>query len=95
MIVERIKAEKRNENFIVGIIDKNLNKLASQNQDLFKIRSPRAKILNKKRGTGIPTFKGAVCSTAKDKKYLIKPYNSKINLMTKNFKKPNYLVRKS
>uniref|UniRef100_A0A6C0EDX7 Helicase ATP-binding domain-containing protein n=1 Tax=viral metagenome TaxID=1070528 RepID=A0A6C0EDX7_9ZZZZ len=63
--------ENRDENFIVGIIDKNLNKLASNEDDLFKIRPPRAKILNKKRGTGIPTFKGAVCSTSKDKTYLI------------------------
>jgi hypothetical protein len=64
--------DQRNENFIVGIIDKNLNKLASNEPDLFKIREPRAKVLNKKRGTGIPTFKGAVCSTSKDKDYLMK-----------------------
>jgi len=64
--------EEREENFIVGIIDKNLNKLASDELDLFKIRPPRAKVLDKKRGTGIPTFKGAVCSTSKDKEYLMK-----------------------
>ena len=64
--------EEREENFIVGIIDKNLNKLASNEPDLFKIRPPRAKVLDKKRGTGIPTFKGAVCSTSKDKEYLMK-----------------------
>ena len=64
--------EEREENFIVGIIDKNLNKLASDEPDLFKIRPPRAKVLDKKRGTGIPTFKGAVCSTSKDKEYLMK-----------------------
>ena len=64
--------EEREENFIVGIIDKNLNKLASNEDDLFKIRPPRAKVLDKKRGTGIPTFKGAVCSTSKDKDYLMK-----------------------
>ena len=63
--------EKREENFIVGIIDMNTNKLASADIDLFKIRQPRAKVLDKKRGTGIPTFKGAVCSTTKDKGYLI------------------------
>jgi len=63
--------ENRDENFIVGIIDKNLNKLASTDMDLFKIRPPRAKILDKKRGTGIPTFKGAVCWVSKDKNYLI------------------------
>jgi hypothetical protein len=49
----------------------NTNKLASNDIDLFKIRQPRAKVLDKKRGTGIPTFKGAVCSTTKDKGYLI------------------------
>lgn len=64
--------DERKEYFIVGIIDKNLNKLASTDLDLFKIRPKRAKILDKKRGTGIPTFKGAVCSTSKDKEYLMK-----------------------
>ena len=63
---------EREDNFIVGIIDKNLNKLASEDDDLFKIRPPRAKVLEKKRGTGIPTLKGAVCSTSKSKPYLIK-----------------------
>ncbi len=57
---------------IVGIIDKNLNKLASMEDDLFKIRPPRAKVLEKKRGTGIPTLKGAVCSTSKSKPHLLK-----------------------
>ena len=64
--------EVREENFVVGIVVMNLNKLASQDTDLFKIRPPRAKVLDKKRGTGIPTFKGAVCSTSKDKGYLLK-----------------------
>jgi hypothetical protein len=63
--------EDRNENFIVGIIDKNFNKLASSENDLFKIREPIIKDGHKKRGTGIPTFKGAVCSTSKDKEYLM------------------------
>ena len=61
----------KTDNFIVGIIDKNQNKLASSDAELFKIRPNRAKILDKKRGTGIPTLKGAVCSTSKDKDYLI------------------------
>lgn len=64
--------QKRNENFIVGIIDKNKNQLASNEIDLFKIRPPMLKTLDKKRGTGIPTFKGAVCGTSKDKEYLMK-----------------------
>ena len=63
--------DDRDENFIVGIIDKNFNKLASLDNDLFKIREPRAKNLIKKRGTGIPTFKGSVCSTSKSKEYLL------------------------
>ena len=57
---------------IVGIIDKNLNPLASMDEDLFKIRPPRAKVLEKKRGTGIPTLKGAVCNTSKSKPHLLK-----------------------
>jgi hypothetical protein len=65
----------RDENFIVGIIDKNNSKIESINKDLFKIREPRNKNVDKKRGTGIPTLKGAVCSTSKDKKYLIKILN--------------------
>jgi hypothetical protein len=67
----------REENFIVGIIDKNLNKLASNEDDLFKIRPGKSQDSNKdkekekKRGTGIHTFKGAVCTTSKDKGYLM------------------------
>lgn len=61
----------RNENFIVGIIDKNTNKLASLENDIFKIREPKNDKNDKKRGTGIPTLKGAVCSTAKDKAQLL------------------------
>ena len=62
----------RDENDIIGIVDKNLNKIAYNSYDLFKIRTLREKILKKKRGTGIPTFKGGVCSTSKDKPELIK-----------------------
>ena len=64
--------DERNENEIIGIIDKNYNRHSSNNDDIFKIRGKRSKILVKKRGTGIPTLKGAVCSTSKDKDYLIK-----------------------
>ena len=63
--------DARQENETIGIIDKNLNKLASNEEDLFKIREVREKVLIKKRGTGIPTFKGAVCSNSKDKKTLM------------------------
>lgn len=63
---------KRNEYEIVGIIDKNLNKLASDDIDLFKIRKKRPKDADNKRQTGIPSLTGAVCSTSKDKPYLLK-----------------------
>jgi len=85
--------EKREENFIVGIIDKNTNMLASSDPDLFKIRPPRAKILDKKRGTGIPTFKGAVCSTSKDKDYLMKLIEKIPNISKKELERINGLTR--
>ena len=64
--------DNRHENFIVGIIDKNMNKLASEENDVFKIRPPLKKTTDKKRGTGIYSLKGAVCATSKDKEYLLK-----------------------
>jgi superfamily II DNA or RNA helicase len=85
--------EEREENFIVGIIDKNLNKLASDDLDLFKIRPPRAKVLDKKRGTGIPTFKGAVCSTSKDKEYLMKIIKMIPNITKAEIDRINSLIR--
>jgi len=63
---------EKEENFIVGIIDKNLNKLSSDDIDLFKIRPAQTKEDTKKRGIGIYSFKGAVCFTAKNKEYLMK-----------------------
>lgn len=65
--------DKRKEYIIVGIIDKNTTKNDQEhnNEDVFKIRNQREQILDKKRGTGIPTMKGAVCQTAKDKDELI------------------------
>jgi hypothetical protein len=39
-------------------------------EDVFKIRPKKEKELDKKRGIGIPSLKGAVCYTSKDKKYL-------------------------
>lgn len=79
----------REDNFIVGIIDKNTNKLASNKEDLFKIRPPRSRQLEKKRGTGIPTLKGAVCNTSNSKKELLKIVNKLPNVDksdTKNLK---------
>jgi len=84
---------EREENFIVGIIDKNTNKLASNEIDLFKIREPRAKVLDKKRGTGIPTFKGAVCSTSKDKEYLMKLIRMIPNISKEEIKRIDNLTR--
>ncbi len=64
--------EKRNENFIVGIISMNQNKLISESNDIFKIRPPLQKADSKKRGTGIYSLTGAVCATSKDKEFLLK-----------------------
>ena len=66
--------DNREEFKYVGIIDKEINrgktKLFDEVEDVFKIREKREKILEKKRGTGIPSIKGAVCATSKQKKYL-------------------------
>lgn len=66
--------DNRKEFDIVGIIDKETNKKKSKRsediKDIFKIREKREKILDKKRGTGIPSIKGAVCATSKEKEYL-------------------------
>nr|QBK89054.1 MAG: DEAD/SNF2-like helicase [Mimivirus LCMiAC02] len=58
----------------VGIIDKELDRRKHQEdiQDVFRIRNKRSKILEKKRGTGIPSLKGAVCKTSKSKGLLKK-----------------------
>jgi len=86
--------ENRDENFIVGIIDKNNNKLVSEGTDLFKIREPIIKQLNKKkRGTGIPTFKGAVCVTSKDKEYLINLIKKIPNIKKEEINRINKLTR--
>ena len=67
--------DNRKEFSIVGIIDKETSRKESniqkEDKDTFKIREKRSKILDKKRGTGIPSLKGAVCSTSKSKQFLI------------------------
>jgi hypothetical protein len=66
---------QRDEGEYVGIIDKPVSRKKTLNQDIedvFKIRHSRSKVLKKKRATGIPSLKGAVCFSSKDKKYLIK-----------------------
>ncbi len=66
--------DNRKEFKFVGIIDKETNRRKSKRvdeiEDVFKIREKREKILEKKRGTGIPSLKGAVCATSKQKEYL-------------------------
>lgn len=66
--------DNRDEFKYVGIVDKELSRRKSKQpeelRDVFKIREKRAKVLEKKRGTGIPSLKGAVCSTSKNKEYL-------------------------
>ncbi len=66
--------DNRKEFDVIGIIDKETNKKKSKRpedvKDIFKIREKREKILDKKRGTGIPSLKGAVCATSKEKEYL-------------------------
>jgi len=85
--------DSRDENFIVGIIDKNFNKLASNELDLFKIRSSIGKSKDKKRGTGIPTLKGAVCSTSKDKEYLMNLIKKIPNISKEEIARINKLIR--
>jgi hypothetical protein len=77
----------RPENYIVGIVSKNINKVDNINEtnDVFKIRPALQKKGDKKRGTGIYSLTGAVCATSKDKPFLlntIKKIKSKID---KNF----------
>jgi hypothetical protein len=64
----------REEYKIVGIVDKEVsrrkNKRADEIKDVFKIRPKLPRILDKKRGTGIPSLKGAVCETSKSREYL-------------------------
>lgn len=60
--------DSRDEFSFVGILDYD----QTNDKDVFKIREKRDKILDKKRGTGIPSLKGSVCYTSKHKDYLIK-----------------------
>lgn len=65
--------QKRDENSIVGIIDKfsGTRKLTiGEDKDIFKIRDKIVKQSDKKRGEGISSLTGAVCYSSKDKKEL-------------------------
>ncbi len=70
--------DKRNDNFIVGIVDK--NNLDKNVDDIFKIRPPIKKT-DKKRGTGIYSLTGAVCATSKDKDYLLNKLNNLLRIL--------------
>jgi len=70
--------DDRPEYNFVGIIDKNAD---GDSDDVFKLREKRAKILDKKRATGLPSFKGAVCVNAKSKGYL-QDLAKKLNVIT-------------
>jgi len=67
--------DSRDEFDFVGCVDRD----TSTGEDVFKIRERRNKVLEKKRGTGIPSLYGAVCSIAKNKQYLFKVIN-KLNM---------------
>lgn len=54
----------------VGIIDKPTTKQQNISDDIFKIRTKREKQADRKRGTDMPSLKGAVCNTSKDKNFL-------------------------
>ncbi|XWV26232.1 putative NTPase [Tupanvirus soda lake] len=67
--------DSREEFDYVGIIDQESTRRKIRKpdeiKDEFKIRGRRPKILSKKRETGVPSFKGAVCKTSKDKQFLL------------------------
>jgi superfamily II DNA or RNA helicase len=80
--------DNRVENEYVGLIDKETNRKKNKlgdGEDIFKLRERRAKILEKKRATGLPSLKGAVCLNAKSKGYLNKVAN-KLEIETKGIK---------
>lgn len=64
--------DSREEFIYVGIIDKTSKRYTDDNsQDVFKLRPKREHILLKKRGTGVYSIKGSVCSTSKSKEQLL------------------------
>ena len=68
--------DNRDEYNYVGIIDQTSSTKDTKIKDIFKLRPKKEKGLDKKRGTGIPSLKGAVCATSKDKNELIKIYKN-------------------
>lgn len=68
--------DSREEFLFVGVIDRESSRDSRKDDknagDEFKVRPRRPKTLIKKRQTGVPSYKGAVCKTSKDKKFLAK-----------------------
>ncbi len=66
--------DNRDEFQYVGIIDKEVSRRKSKQieelKDVFKIREKRAKILDKKRATGVFSFLGGVC-TSRERGFLL------------------------
>jgi len=66
--------ENRNEFKYVGIIDKEVSRRKAKQidelKDVFKIREKRAKVLDKKRATGVFSFLGGVC-TSRERTFLV------------------------
>lgn len=54
--------DEREENDLIGILDKNKNE-----DEIFKLRNKKLKNVKAKRGEGIQTVKGAICHTSNDK----------------------------
>lgn len=79
--------DNRDEFKYVGIIDKESSrrKVKDDLDDVFKIRDKRSKILDKKRGTGIPSLMGAVCKTSKSREQLESICHD-LNIKFDNFK---------
>lgn len=86
--------DSRDEFDFVGIIDQESTRKKIRQpdeiKDEFKIRQKRPKVLAKKRETGVPSFKGAVCSTSKDKQFLLN-IAKKLNLDLKESDVRNYI----
>lgn len=80
--------DERAEFDYVGIVDQESSRRKmskGQVNDEFKLRGRRPKVLPKKRETGVPSFKGAVCRTSKDKPMLL-DIASKLNLDLKRIR---------
>lgn len=65
--------DNRKENKIIGIIDRGgRGKSIKTEDDVFKIRLSRDKLMEKNKSDSIPSLKGAVCNTSNSKEELFK-----------------------